>query len=64
MDIHPAVAFASVVAGVALFGWIGGLVAIPLTAAAVSVVSAYGHRYELIPELALIEAREEDGAGS
>lgn len=64
MDIHPAVAFASVVAGVALFGWIGGLVAIPLTAAAVSVVSAYGHRYELIPELALIEAREESGAGN
>jgi predicted PurR-regulated permease PerM len=60
MDIHPAVAFASVVAGVALFGWIGGLVAIPLTAAAVSVVSAYGHRYELIPELAQIEADEED----
>jgi predicted PurR-regulated permease PerM len=58
MDIHPAVAFASVVAGIALFGWIGGLVAIPLTAAAISVVSAYGHRYELIPELGDIEARE------
>lgn len=63
MDIHPAVAFASVVAGVALFGWVGGLVAIPLTAAAVSVISAYGHRYELIPELALIEANEDDDAG-
>jgi predicted PurR-regulated permease PerM len=59
MDIHPAVAFFSVVAGIALFGWIGGLVAIPLTAAGVSVVSAYGHRYELIPELGEIEAREE-----
>jgi predicted PurR-regulated permease PerM len=57
MDIHPAVAFASVVAGIALFGWIGGLVAIPLTAAAVSVISAYGHRYELIPELSQLEAR-------
>jgi len=60
MDIHPAVAFASVVVGIALFGWIGGLVAIPMTAAAVSIVSAYGHRYELIPELASIESREED----
>lgn len=58
MDIHPAVAFGSVVVGVTLFGWIGGLVAIPLTAAIVSVVSAYGHRYELIPELADLEAHE------
>lgn len=59
MDIHPAVAFFSVVAGIALFGWIGGLVAIPLTAAAISVISAYGHRYELIPELGEMEAREQ-----
>lgn len=59
MDIHPAVAFGSVIVGVALFGWIGGLVAIPLTAAFISVFSAYGHRYELIPELEEIEAREE-----
>jgi predicted PurR-regulated permease PerM len=58
MDIHPAVAFASVVVGIALFGWIGGLVAIPLTAVIVSVASAYGHRYELIPELAELEAGE------
>jgi predicted PurR-regulated permease PerM len=63
MDIHPAVAFASVVAGIAMFGWIGGLVAIPLTAAAISVISAYGHRYELIPELGEIEAREEAAPG-
>jgi predicted PurR-regulated permease PerM len=58
MDIHPAVAFASVVVGIALFGWIGGLVAIPLTAAIISVASAYGQRYELIPQLAELEAAE------
>jgi predicted PurR-regulated permease PerM len=65
MDIHPAVAFASVVVGIALFGWIGGLVAIPLSAVIVSVASAYGHRYELIPELAELEAEElgQVGAG-
>jgi predicted PurR-regulated permease PerM len=59
MDIHPAVAFFAVVAGIALFGWIGGLVAIPLTAAAISVVSTYVHRNELIPELGESEARAE-----
>lgn len=53
MDIHPAVAFGSVLFGFALFGWVGGLVAIPLTAAILSVMSAYGRRYELIPELEL-----------
>ncbi|MGV1004617.1 MAG: AI-2E family transporter [Candidatus Nanopelagicales bacterium] len=52
MDIHPAVAFGSVLFGFALFGWVGGLVAIPLTAAILSVISAYGRPYELIPELA------------
>lgn len=53
MDIHPAVAFGSVLFGFALFGWVGGLIAIPLTAAILSVVSAYGRRYELIPDLAM-----------
>lgn len=62
MDVHPAVAFGSVVVGVALFGWIGGLVAIPITAAVVSLFSAYGHRYELIPELARIEAQADESA--
>lgn len=55
MDIHPAVAFGSVLFGFALFGWVGGLIAIPLTAAILSVVSVYGPRYELIPELALTD---------
>jgi predicted PurR-regulated permease PerM len=59
------------VVGIALFGWIGGLVAIPLTAAIISVASAYGQRYELIPQLAELEAAElgedpddESGQGS
>lgn len=60
MDIHPAIAFGSVLVGFALFGGIGGLVAIPVAAGIISVASAYWHRYELIPELELLEAREQD----
>jgi predicted PurR-regulated permease PerM len=51
VDIHPALAFGSVVAGGALFGAWGALVAIPVVAAIESVIETYGRRYELIPEL-------------
>jgi predicted PurR-regulated permease PerM len=46
--IHPAVAFGAVIAGVALFGPLGGLVAIPVVAAIEAVVQTYWHRYELV----------------
>jgi predicted PurR-regulated permease PerM len=51
MDIHPAVAFGSVIAGAALFGPIGALIGIPIAAAAIAMFDAYTRRYELIPEL-------------
>ena len=51
MDIHPAVAFGSVIVFANLFGAIGALIAIPLAAAIVAIVDTYGHRHELIPEL-------------
>jgi predicted PurR-regulated permease PerM len=51
VDIHPAVAFGSVIAGGALFGAWGALVAIPIVAAIEAVMETYGRRYELIPEL-------------
>lgn len=51
MDIHPAIAFGSVIVFANLFGAIGALIAIPLAAAIVAIVDTYGHRYELIPEL-------------
>jgi len=51
LDIHPAVAFGSVIVGAALFGAIGAIVAIPLAAAITAIVETYGHRYTLIPEL-------------
>ncbi|MFZ0323732.1 MAG: AI-2E family transporter [Actinomycetes bacterium] len=51
VNIHPAVAFAAVVGGAALFGPWGALVAIPVVAAVQSVAETYGKRYELIPEM-------------
>lgn len=52
MDIHPALAFGSVILFANLFGALGALVAIPLAAALVAIVDTYGHRYELIDQLA------------
>lgn len=51
MDIHPALALASVFVGVAIFGPIGAIIGIPLAAAALAVMDTYGKRNELIPEL-------------
>ena len=51
LDIHPAIAFASVIVGAALFGAMGAIIAIPLAAAITSIVETYGRRYTLIPEL-------------
>ncbi|MFF7023234.1 AI-2E family transporter [Streptomyces klenkii] len=47
VDIHPAVAFGSVVAGAALLGAVGALVAIPATATLQAFLSAYVRRYEV-----------------
>ncbi len=57
MDIHPAIAFGSVIIFANLFGAMGALIAIPLAAAIVAIVDTYGHRYELIPELGNQESR-------
>ncbi|TXH42060.1 MAG: AI-2E family transporter [Actinobacteria bacterium] len=51
MDIHPAVAFGSVIAGAALFGPIGALIGIPVAAAIIAFAQAYTRRYEVIPQL-------------
>lgn len=52
MNIHPAVAFGSVVVGGAVGGAMGALIAIPIVASIQSLIESYGRRYELIPELA------------
>jgi predicted PurR-regulated permease PerM len=51
MDLHPALALASVFIGAGVFGPIGALIGIPLAAALLAVVDTYGKRYELVPEL-------------
>lgn len=47
VDIHPAVAFGSVIAGAALLGPTGALIAIPATATATAFSSTYVRRYEV-----------------
>jgi predicted PurR-regulated permease PerM len=64
VDIHPAVAFGSVIVGAALFGPLGALVSIPVVATIEAVIDTYGHRYELIPDdrdLAVPPAPPPDG---
>ena len=50
LEIHPAVAFGSVIVGGTLFGAIGALLAIPVVATVQAVITAYGRRYDLIAE--------------
>ena len=63
MDIHPAIALGAVFVGAAFFGPIGAIIGIPLAAAVLSVVSTYGRRYELVPELREQRAATNAAAG-
>lgn len=51
MDLHPAVAFISVLIGGALLGAVGALLALPVAAIFKAVLSTYVQRHELIDEL-------------
>jgi predicted PurR-regulated permease PerM len=48
MSLHPAVAFGAVIAGGAIMGPIGALLALPAAASVQSLVSIYAHRYEVV----------------
>jgi predicted PurR-regulated permease PerM len=48
MSLHPAVAFGAVIAGGAILGPIGALLALPAAASVQSLVSSYAHRYEVV----------------
>lgn len=48
MALHPAVAIVSVLAGGALLGAVGALLALPAAAIATALVSAYGERHDLV----------------
>jgi predicted PurR-regulated permease PerM len=58
VNVHPAVSFASVIAGTAMFGIAGALLAIPVVAMLLSLLDLYRTRYDILPELAI----EGDGA--
>ncbi|KQV21312.1 hypothetical protein ASE03_27445 [Kitasatospora sp. Root187] len=47
VDVHPAVAFGSVIAGAALLGAVGALIAIPVAATLQGFVGTYVRRYEV-----------------
>lgn len=52
MDLHPAVAFVSVLVGATLLGAVGALLALPAAAITKALLSTYVRRHELIEELA------------
>lgn len=59
VDIHPAVAFGSVIAGTALLGVAGTLIAIPVVATLQTFFGAYVKRYDVAGDL-----EEQDGRRS
>ena len=60
MDLHPAVALASVMIGAAVFGPIGAIIGIPIVAGIIAVVDTYGQRFELITDLAVDDYSENE----
>ncbi|MFE3772419.1 AI-2E family transporter [Streptomyces sp. NPDC057579] len=63
VDIHPAVAFGSVIAGTALMGAVGALIAIPATATLQAFLGAYVKRYEVTADpRSRFRARRRGGA--
>jgi predicted PurR-regulated permease PerM len=50
MEIHPAVSFGSAIAGAALLGPVGAVLALPVAAMAVALAAASGERHELIED--------------
>ena len=54
VNVHPAVAFASVMLGAALFGVAGALLAIPVAAMIMSLVDIWQLRYEVVEEVTVV----------
>lgn len=51
LKVHPAVGFGAVLAGTAVLGAVGAVLALPLVAIIQSFAGAYVHRHEVIPEM-------------
>lgn len=62
VDIHPAVAFGSVVAGTALLGAVGALIAIPAVATLQAFLGAYVRRYDVTDDPRVLGHRRSGGA--
>ncbi|MFD9863235.1 AI-2E family transporter [Streptomyces alboflavus] len=62
VDIHPAVAFGSVIAGTALLGAVGALVAIPAVATLQAFLGAYVKRYDVMDDPRVHGHRRRDGS--
>jgi predicted PurR-regulated permease PerM len=63
VDVHPAVSFASVMIGTALFGVAGALLSIPVAAVLLALMDIYVRRHELLPELQAVPAAAATGGG-
>ncbi|WP_107119836.1 AI-2E family transporter [Streptomyces regalis] len=63
VDIHPAVAFGSVIAGTALLGAVGALIAIPAVATLQAFLGAYVKRYDVTDD-PRVHGHRGRGAGS
>jgi predicted PurR-regulated permease PerM len=57
IDIHPLAGFISILAGGALFGWVGALIAVPVCATLVAFFSAFMPKHEVVVSL------EKDASG-
>jgi predicted PurR-regulated permease PerM len=60
MNVHPGIALGAVFVGAGLWGPVGALIGIPVTAAILTILETYRAQHELLPELA---ALEENGPG-
>lgn len=63
VDIHPAVAFGSVIAGTALLGAVGALIAIPAVATLQAFLGAYVKRYDVMDDARVQGGRRSGGSG-
>ncbi|MEO3975496.1 AI-2E family transporter [Streptomyces sp. CAU 1734] len=61
VDIHPAVAFGSVIVGTALMGAVGALIAIPAVATLQAFLGAYVRRYDVTDDPRVQGHRRRDG---
>jgi predicted PurR-regulated permease PerM len=61
MEIHPAVAFGAVIAGAALLGIAGALLALPAAAVLQAFISTIGERHEVVDSALTAEPRRRGG---